>query len=193
MNTTFKLSKMKGYNLHDLAPHLNTSVQALQCFQRLISKGCSDDDVYSNCALHYAALFCDHEMCTAHKLPNSLAMLLEQGLNPCATDWQGRTALHFAVIGGKLRNVLNLLTNVADRDTKLAREYVNVKDCSGWTPLGLAVVTGQIELLHLLVKHGGDVHAKGPLGCSVLDIAIICFVQCLIKMQHSAPVSSRTT
>ena len=104
-------------------------------------------------------------MCVSMERPDLAEILLRYGADPDARDYNGRTALVFAVItGDEILDVL--LENGADP---------NVPDNEGRTPLMLAAVDGtsDSEIAEKLITHGADVNIQDNNGVSALMWAVI--------------------
>lgn len=72
--------------------------------------------------------------------------MLQAGINPDATDAQGRTALHHAALGGHV----DVITQLID-----AGANVNIEDAQGKTPLQLAHEAGFESAAEALALRGG--------------------------------------
>eukprot|EP00051_Salpingoeca_urceolata_P013792 m.174482 g.174482 ORF g.174482 m.174482 type:complete len:224 (+) comp17899_c0_seq6:1027-1698(+) len=103
--------------------------------------------------LRQAANKCDY---------SSVAMYIEKGANPSASDNRGRTALHFASAKGDLAMVRLLLSRHANP---------NVVDANGNTPLHLAACTNHTEVITALLQAGTNIHAKDGSGRTPLEYA----------------------
>lgn len=89
-------------------------------------------------------------------------LLLDAGANVDAiTRSQLRTPLHLACLNERV-DAAKLLLNCATCD-------VNAKDRNGETPLHMAVGTGNVKLVALLVRHGADVNVRNLQNESVLQ------------------------
>jgi ankyrin repeat protein len=88
--------------------------------------------------------------------------LLRNGAEVNARDYQGRTALHQAVIGQSKNVVLELLKNGAD---------ITARDNEGRTALHLAAATRRLEILKLLLEEGADVNVHDNEGKTPLQLA----------------------
>ena len=86
------------------------------------------------------------------------ALLAGQPAAVKETSNDGKTALHYAALGGKLEVAEVLIAAGAD---------VNAKDRDSWTPLHCAALKGQTRIAALLRLKGADVrhrqHRRGPL------------------------------
>ena len=93
--------------------------------------------------------------------------LLNQGVNPNATDWQGRTAVHAAATAGAVQNLDALLQGGGDP---------NVQDQDGNTPLHLAAhgLSGGItpRVVTLLLRAGADPNLANAEGKTPLHAAV---------------------
>lgn len=98
-------------------------------------------------ALHLAADAGDDEM---------VLLLLEEGADLHATDRGGKQAIHLATISGHPEIVGNLLSAGAMVDSREPGE--------GMTPLLIASLQGELELVQLLVNAGADIEATNATG-----------------------------
>ena len=80
-----------------------------------------------------------------------------------ATDIEGRTALHKAVMEGDWRKARLLLSLGSD---------INAKDKYGWTPLHYAAQVESDDIVEMLLKRGADPKIKDNQGKTPLDIAV---------------------
>ena len=80
----------------------------------------------------------------------NLRALLDAGADPNASDWLGKTALHFAAEKGDLEAAQLLIERGADINAVEA-EYRS-------TPLAEAAGSGQIGMARLLLENGADPH-----------------------------------
>ncbi|XP_025062667.1 ankyrin repeat domain-containing protein 54 isoform X1 [Alligator sinensis] len=92
----------------------------------------------------------------------SVQQLLEDGVDPCAADDKGRTALHFASCNGNDRIVQLLLDHGADP---------NQRDGLGNTPLHLAACTNHVPVITTLLRGGARVDALDRAGRTPLHLA----------------------
>ncbi|KAF4675167.1 Ankyrin Repeat [Perkinsus chesapeaki] len=106
------------------------------------------------------------------------------------TRWQdprGYVALHHAVEMGKL-NEVETLRNM-DPDTLM------LTDCFGNTPLHVAAINGNMEILNCLATHFDDLDVQNNIGESPLQCAahgghIACVVALLSPQRHLLPASA---
>ncbi len=117
-----------------------------------------------------------------------LAVLIDSGsMMSDAQDSQGLTPLHYAVMHGHLQAAITLIDREADID-KFTTDVLDAQICSdtgippslagsGCTPLMLAVSTGNLAMVDLLLSHYADVDvgAIHPLEIAVIknDVAMI--------------------
>lgn len=80
----------------------------------------------------------------------NLQALLDAGADPNATDWLGKTALHFAAEKGDLEAAQLLIERGADMNAVEA-EYRS-------TPLSEAAGSGRLGIARLLLENGADPH-----------------------------------
>ncbi|CAM2097939.1 unnamed protein product [Caretta caretta] len=92
----------------------------------------------------------------------TVQQLLEDGVDPCAADDKGRTALHFASCNGNDRIVQLLLDHGADP---------NQRDGLGNTALHLAACTNHVPVITLLLRGGARVDALDRAGRTPLHLA----------------------
>ncbi|XP_043505664.1 ankycorbin [Polistes fuscatus] len=92
-----------------------------------------------------------------------LRLLKEQEESICYRDRTLRSALHYCMDAGTGGAVASA-----------APELVNAPDAEGHTPLHLAVIAGDTQLVAVLLANGADVNAKDLEGHSVLHWATVC-------------------
>uniref|UniRef100_A0A5F5PPY4 Ankyrin repeat domain-containing protein 54 n=1 Tax=Equus caballus TaxID=9796 RepID=A0A5F5PPY4_HORSE len=92
----------------------------------------------------------------------TVQQLLEDGVDPCAADDKGRTALHFASCNGNDQIVQLLLDHGADP---------NQRDGLGNTPLHLAACTNHVPVITTLLRGGARVDALDRAGRTPLHLA----------------------
>ena len=76
-----------------------------------------------------------------------------------AVSNDGKTALHYAALGGNNSLCELLIAKGAD---------VNAKDKDNWTPLHCAALKGQTEIARYLLLRGGNIHALDNTGAEPL-------------------------
>ena len=92
------------------------------------------------------------------------AALIEQGVNLELRDEEtGATALHFAVMKGRMELVEKMVKRRAD---------VNSRTRNGTTPLHTAVVYARKEIAEFLLDNGADINARSARGVSALEFAL---------------------
>ena len=94
--------------------------------------------------------------------PEVIRLLIEYGLDKNAKTNDGRTALHRAAALGNVEVAQQLISAGADRE---AREQIK-----GSTPLQLAIVNGQKEMVRMLVQQGARVDSQNKEGQNALHI-----------------------
>ncbi|XP_028935185.1 ankyrin repeat domain-containing protein 54 [Ornithorhynchus anatinus] len=92
----------------------------------------------------------------------TVQQVLEDGVDPCAADDKGRTALHFASCNGNDQIVQLLLDHGADP---------NQRDGLGNTPLHLAACTNHVPVITTLLRGGSRVDALDRAGRTPLHLA----------------------
>ncbi|RCK79868.1 MAG: hypothetical protein OZSIB_4022 [Candidatus Ozemobacter sibiricus] len=127
--------------------------------QRLLEAGAPPDspNVHGLTPLHYAALRGSREI---------LDLLLEKGarLEAKALQWISATPLHLAIEAGHKEIVARLL----DKGAEINAPIRNKQDRSEeWTPLFLAEVQGDPEIIDLLRRRG---QARHPLGTGTVAL-----------------------
>lgn len=90
--------------------------------------------------------------------------LLKAGVDPNSTDCEGNSLMHIVIENGLYDMVEILLTHNA--------YDINQEDRNGQTPLMLAVILGEEEIIRLLVRAGADVNEINNAGKSALLIAL---------------------
>jgi len=91
------------------------------------------------------------------------ALLNTPGIDPRKTDNDGFTALHWAAWSG-LRRCSAKLIDEGGLD-------INAADSFGYTPLMLAALRGNAEVVRLLLQKGADVSLKNAHGQTAADLA----------------------
>jgi ankyrin repeat protein len=93
-------------------------------------------------------------------------LFLKYGADVKAVDFHGRTALHYAVVLGRRRPVIEMLIeHNVDVDAK--------DNISGKTALMIAARGGEVETVTLLLELGADRTVTDDNGSSALDYAIL--------------------
>jgi len=90
---------------------------------------------------------------------------------PFLCDDAGNAPLSVAVIRGHLKIVRLLIDAVKNDAHKDVREYVNMKNKYGGTPLSFAAELGCLDMAELLLKEGADVNAVVSNGRTALYYA----------------------
>lgn len=93
---------------------------------------------------------------------DTVRKLLQEGIDPCAADDKGRTALHFSSCNGNENIVQLLLRHGADP---------NQRDSLGNTPLHLAACTNHVPVITTLLRGGARVDALDRAGRTPLHLA----------------------
>lgn len=92
------------------------------------------------------------------------ATLIEQGVDLELRDEDtGATALHFAVMKGRMQLVEQIVRRRAE---------VNSRTRNGTTPLHTAVVYARKEIAEFLLDNGADIYARSARGVSALEFAL---------------------
>ncbi|KFY46443.1 hypothetical protein V495_02472 [Pseudogymnoascus sp. VKM F-4514 (FW-929)] len=96
-------------------------------------------------------------------------------------DGSGRTALHYAVIGGHSKIASHLLNAGANTELQSAIEHLaplhakyNVPVwmyCNNWTALHFAAADGNAEIATMLLRHGANIEAVDSAGQTALHLA----------------------
>ena len=91
------------------------------------------------------------------------AALIEQGVDLELRDEDtGATALHFAVMKGRMELIEQIVTRRAD---------VNSRTRNSTTPLHTAVVYARKEIAEFLLDNGADIQARSARGVSAIEFA----------------------
>ncbi|KID66164.1 ankyrin 2,3/unc44, partial [Metarhizium brunneum ARSEF 3297] len=106
--------------------------------------------------------------CAAGDL-QTVKRLLTHDSNLLIKNLQGRSALHHAAASGEPDVVQELLR--ASSDANDIRIYTNAKDKSGSTPLHLAAVAGNVEVMDILLDEMADITQVDGSGHDVLYLA----------------------
>jgi hypothetical protein len=114
---------------------------------------------------------------------NAMQILVQAGAEVNRTDGRGFTALHWAVLSGTTEAAAWLLKHKADADQATARFDLRRLDLRqlgmgppeqakpGESPLHVAVLCGQTNLVRLLLQSGAAVNAVDGRGLTPLDLA----------------------
>ena len=95
--------------------------------------------------------------------------LIELGANINISDKNGKTLLHTSVENKDLRNTELLIKNGANPNAEMKTE-----DDNNITPLLLAVIADDFDIVKLLIENGASIDVKEKnLGAAPLDIAIL--------------------
>ncbi|XP_047351752.1 ankycorbin-like isoform X2 [Vespa velutina] len=168
-----KAQTKKQERLVDLSlPPLTPSTNRRQKLKPVVNT-CSRDFVYPTCyqnhhkkrpyrVLQIGATPLMHacQQADRHKV---LRLLREQEESIGYRDRTLRSALHYCMDAGTGGAVASA-----------APELVNAPDAEGHTPLHLAVIAGDTQLVAVLLANGADVNAKDLEGHSVLHWATVC-------------------
>ncbi|OAL20471.1 hypothetical protein AYO20_11491 [Fonsecaea nubica] len=95
--------------------------------------------------------------------------LLTKGADLMCANSQGRFPLHKAAVANAVEVAQELLR--AARKLASGREYVNLRDNDGSTPLHLAAEAGNVPMMEVLLNEKADVEAVDGDGHNVLDLA----------------------
>ncbi|HQU08947.1 MAG TPA: ankyrin repeat domain-containing protein, partial [Opitutales bacterium] len=88
---------------------------------------------------------------------------LNRGANIMTMAREHNTALHLAVMGGRLQIVQELLARRAD---------IEAANAYGATPLHLAAVWGHEDVINIVLDHGANIRAVTMYGDTALDLAL---------------------
>jgi ankyrin repeat protein len=87
---------------------------------------------------------------------NAIKPLLERGADPAMTDWDGCTPLALAARFGHASTALALL----EVDADIHKEYIDIPDECGRTPLFLATLYGHEQIVRILLARGSSARKK---------------------------------
>ena len=79
-------------------------------------------------------------------------LLLESGSDPNIMDFEGNTTIHYAVAFGDIAMVKLLLTE------SLIKVDVDIEECTGYSPLAIAISQNHAAIAKLLIKAGADIN-----------------------------------
>ncbi|XP_064643262.1 ankyrin-1-like isoform X3 [Lineus longissimus] len=141
----------------DQAIHFAVTTDNLELVETLIDRGADKDakNEFGFTPLHFAVL--------SRNLPAVTFLVKKAGVNVNAVDKDGNQAIHFAVTTANLELVETLIDRGADKDAK--NEF-------GFTPLHLAVLSGNLLAVSFLVKKAGvNVNAADKMLNTPMDLA----------------------
>ena len=119
----------------------------------------------------------------------AVKFLIEHGANVDHQDWNGQTAVHYAVncnCYSSIDALSCLIENGAD---------VNARTYDGRTPLMIATARGYIKVAMYLIDHGADVHDRtaalhNAVHCSCSDPSSCEILSCMIE--NGGDVNAKT-
>jgi len=113
---------------------------------------------------------------------NAAAELIKYGAIPYHTDEQGNTIFHNAASAGST----NLMTQLIAQE----KGDINARNCSGQTPLHIAILHNHTAAALFLLEHGAtllpDKHGKEPLDCAVAT-QTIKVIRALLERDEYSP------
>jgi ankyrin repeat protein len=176
----FLLSKNAEVNIRNnkgqMPLHMAVANGNADIVQLLISNGA---DVNANdgarAALHIAVV--------TQKLEVLKILLNAKGVNPnVITTGEGTTPLHLALAASNSMVTLEIANLLISKGAD-----VNFKSKHGATPLRVAVMLNNKEMVKLFLNHGGDVNETGP-GGTLLETAELVHAKDIAKLlrQHGA-------
>ncbi|MCJ1269051.1 hypothetical protein MMC22_008939 [Lobaria immixta] len=102
-----------------------------------------------------------------NQLEEIVDLLLDKGASPDSRDWNGRTALHRLSVTGLTAGshaIVNLLL--------VKGASLSLKDKKEMTPLSLAIINQEVEMVRFLLEKGADANLmRHPLGRTMLHQA----------------------
>ena len=93
----------------------------------------------------------------------AIAAELDRGRPINEADWDGKTCLHWAAIGGQVESTRFLIERGAD---------VNAVAQNGWTPIAYAASWGKAEVVEVLLRYGASLHFTNREGLCPLQAAV---------------------
>ena len=93
-----------------------------------------------------------------------IKLLIQQGVDVNARDYEGNTPLYFAVDTGKIATMQLLIKSNAN---------VHAINHKGMTPLHLAALRGNKDAVELLINRNANVHATNNMGNTPLHLAVL--------------------
>jgi cytohesin len=156
---------MDAQGLTPLDRAFNSGHMALAEMMLRREKADQSEGLRHSTPLHRAAYLGLHE---------AVKSLLSYGTDPVVCDQQRETPLHKAARQGHL-DVATTLAPLSD---------VNTASADGMTPLHWACVTGNAEMVNLLLQHGADPDLRNEAldGLTPLDLADSMGYQHLMKL-----------
>ena len=91
-------------------------------------------------------------MYTSYNMCNTFATFYCVQVDVTAQDMTGKTALHYCAENGQ--------SELAGRLIEADPSLLEVKDFDGYSPLQLAVISGNGLMAEYLIKSGADVHSR---------------------------------
>jgi len=116
----------------------------------------NEDNENDECLIFYAI----HKKCSF----DTLKLMIENGVDIEFTDSQGVGLLDEAIVSGNVEFITYLLV-------EKNMDVNQTKRKSGLTPLIQASCYGNIDLVKLLISHGGDINVKDKLNLRAVDYA----------------------
>lgn len=115
-----------------------------------------------------------------------ISLLLEYGAIASKQDFSGAIPLHYACTTNT--SSVNYLLS-----SKECLSCINHQDKHGFTPLIVATLYGQVDIMELLLNFGADVNLKDLKGKSALHYSVIRGLKkpCEILIAHGANVEAR--
>jgi ankyrin repeat protein len=115
-------------------------------------------------------------------------LLIERGSDIAAKTTTGKTPLYLAVENNK-RDMVDCLTR------KLTTSQIDSADTENFTPLHIAALNGNVEIVKLLLAKGANVHAKGLYDMQPIHFAATKGHKEVLKIliQNGALPSNQTT
>ena len=109
------------------------------------------------------------------------ALIEKRGVN--AKDKNGRTMLHFAALGNKVKKAKYLIDNGSQ---------VNAKDKNKNTPLHTAAIYGYQDIIKLLLDKGSEVNLKNKKGLTPLHCAVMGGCEGIVRLllDHNAEIDA---
>ncbi len=147
--------------INDLAKELKTPQQNLARLKTLIKK-VSKQQIDFNAKIYRGRTLMHYAI--IGKNSGVIPLLAKLGVNPNLCDDDFNTPLHFAIINNAYYSVYELL-KLPNIDKNATSEFEQ-------TPLHKAVITGNLDIIKLLIKSGVDTCLVDEKNQSPLDYAI---------------------